>query len=102
MDYHFADAKGLIYLYFHVKGKIDDDDFEVHEDWDGKIVFKINKRKYASMTFDKGTYEVTIKLLDDTVPDLYKHPTFLSLMYCMYRIYDMERTIIDEILDEVT
>jgi len=100
--YHLADAKAVIYLYFHIKGKIDDDHFEVYEDWDGKIVLKINKRKYASITFDKKTYEVRIVLLDDTVKAIYKDPAFLSLMYCIYRIYDIETTIIDEILDEFT
>ena len=100
--YHLADAKGLIYLYFHVKGKIGKDHFEVHEDWDGKILLKINKEKYAYIIFDKETYEVRIVLLNDAVAAIYKHPAFLSLMYCIYRLYNIETTIIDEILGEFT
>src|SRR5690625_96899 len=99
--YHLQDVKWVIYLYFHMKATIQNSKFEAHEDWDEKVVLKLNKKKFAIIKFDEITFNVEIKLLEKVNP-FFMQPSFLTQIYCMYRIYSMESKVVEEIIGQIT
>lgn len=101
-QFQLEDAKGLIYLYFHVKGKIKGKKFEAHEDWDGNITLKWDKTIFGKIKVDTYTYKIEVEIVNNTVAPLLLTPGFVSLIYCMYRIYDTETAVINELLDYIT
>lgn len=96
--YQLADVPVAIYLYFHIKGKIKGMTFEAYQDWDESIVLKLNKEKFAAISFNEHTFQVDIQIIKE-VDSFFVSPAFLSLIYCIFRMYDIEREIIDQALD---
>lgn len=93
------DLNWVSYLYFHVKGHIHSINFELHEDWNGQLVLKANRTIFATITVDSITNNVTILVKQSPSPFL-TDPSFLTLLYFIYRIYSMESELIEELLFE--
>lgn len=93
-----SDVKWAIYIYFHVKGMVNSVRFEAYQDWDAnKLILKANKKKYATISFNELTFRVTIDMLEGS--DSFLHdPAFLTQVYCIFRLYDLESKVIEELM----
>lgn len=97
-----ADVKWAIYLYFHIKGKFNDVKFEAHEDWDEKIKLRKNKDIYAKIDVNQLTGKVSIEVDEIDDNSYLTEISFITLIYCMNRIYKMESEVVSEIIDAFT
>ncbi|MBP2079943.1 hypothetical protein [Oceanobacillus polygoni] len=95
--YDIQDVKWASFVYFHIKGSIQSMKFEAYQDWDGSLILKSDKKKYAAISFNEITFIVTFKIMDHP-NDFLVSPEFLTQIYCMYRLYDMESKVIEELL----
>ncbi|MEK3907327.1 hypothetical protein [Oceanobacillus sp. FSL W7-1309] len=95
--YDIHDVKWASFIYFHIKGFIQTNKFEAYQDWDGSLILKGDKKKYASISFNEITFNVTFKIIEHP-SDFLISPAFLTQIYCMYRLYDMESKVIEELL----
>ncbi len=95
--FELKDKNWVSYLYFHAYGPIDGIDFEVYENWKGGLSLKADKQPFGSIDTSELTGEVTI-LVNREAGAFLTSPDLLSLAYCMYRLYQIESTIIEELL----
>ncbi|HEY4600858.1 MAG TPA: hypothetical protein VIG73_06215 [Cerasibacillus sp.] len=86
-------------LTFRVKGHINGNSFEVAEgNLQEELTCKLQDEPFAVIRYDKGSYDVQINVLQH-IDSPFAAPSFLTLMYCLYRMEEKDNRLIEKVMN---
>lgn len=86
-------------LKFRVNSNINGSSFELAEaNLREELTCKLQEETFAVIRFDSGTYDVQINVLKHFEPP-FSEPSFLTLMYCLYRMEEKDNRLIEKVMN---